>query len=88
MKGINYFAERQSVKKVLNAAEIARMKVCYCYKNWKKYKRFYSFKTELVKKGFWTFSKHIKYWDIRVPEFKETNREFEASAIRDPTFKM
>ena len=30
----------------------------------------------------------IKYWDIRDPEFNETNREFEARAIRVPTFKM
>ena len=88
MNIVNYFAERQSVKKALNDAEIALMKVCYYCKNCKKCKRFYSIKTELEKKGFWTFNKHIKYWDIRDPEFNETNREFEARAIRVPTFKM
>ena len=88
MSVINYLAERQSVKKVLNDAETALMKVCDYCKNCKKCKRFYSIKTEIGKKGFLTFNKHIKYWDIRDPEFIKTNREFEVRPFRDPTFRM
>ena len=54
MSVINYLAERQSVKKVLNDAETALMKVCDYCKNSKKCKRFYSIKTEIEKKTvFW-----------------------------------
>ena len=76
MNIINYFAESLYVKIVLNSAEIAVLEVCYYCKNCKNCKRFYSIKTELEKKDFWTFSKYIKYWDIRDPEFNEINRDF------------
>ena len=88
MNIVNYFAERQSVKKALNDAEIALMKVCYYCKNCKKCKRFYSIKSKLVKMEFFTFNKHIQCWDVRNPEFNETNREFEVRPIRDPTFRI
>ena len=52
MSVINYLAERQSVKKVLNDAETALMKVCDYCKNCKKCKRFYCIKTEIEKKRF------------------------------------
>ena len=52
MSVINYLAERQSVKKDLNDAETALMKVCDYCKNCKKCKRFYSIKTEIEKKRF------------------------------------
>ena len=45
-------------------------------------------KLKSKKKGFLTFNKHIKYWDIRDPKFNKTNREFEVRPIRDPTFRM
>ena len=54
MNIVNYFAERQSVKKALSDAEIALMKVCYYCKNCKKCKRFYSIKTELEENCFFT----------------------------------
>ena len=85
MNVISYLAERQSA---LNDAEIALTTVCYYCKNCKNCKGFYSIKTEIGKKGFLTFNKHIKYWDIRDPEFIKTNREFEVRPFRDPTFRM
>ena len=85
MNVISYLAERQSA---LNDAEIALTKVCYYCKNCKKCKRFYSIKTELEKKGFFTFNKQIKYWNVRDPESNKTNRKFEVRPIRDPRFIM
>ena len=64
------------------------MKICYYCKSYKKCKIFYSIKTELEKKGFSTFNKHIKYWDVRNPAFNKTIREFEVRPIRNPTFRM
>ena len=58
MNIIDYFAERQSVKKVLIDPEIDVIKKCYYCKSCKKYNKFYSIKSELGKKGFFTFKKH------------------------------
>ena len=49
---INYFAERQYVKKLLNDSEMDIKKVCWYCKNCKKCERFYSIKSELKKKRF------------------------------------
>ena len=40
------------------------------------------------KKGFQTYKKHIKYWDIRDLKFNERNRNFEIRPIRDSKFRM
>ena len=40
------------------------------------------------KKGFQTYNKHIKSWDIRDPKFNERNRNFEIRPIRDSKFRM
>ena len=40
------------------------------------------------RKGFWTFNKGIKYWDVRDPKFNERKKEFEIIPIRNPTFRI
>ena len=82
MNIINYFSERQSVKKVLRDAEIDVIKAA------KKSGKFYSIKSELEKKGLFTFNKQIKYWGVKDPEFNQSNRKFEVTPIRDPRFRM
>ena len=52
MNIINYFAERQSVRKVLRDAEIEVIKKCCYCKSFKICHKFYSIKSELEKKGF------------------------------------
>ena len=52
MNIINYFAERQSVKKVLKGAEIDVIKKCYYCTSCKKCDKFYSIKSELEKRTF------------------------------------
>ena len=88
MNIINYFAERQSVKKVLRDAEIDVIKKCYYCKSCKKCDKFYSIKSELEKKDFFTFNKKIEYQDVKDPEFNQSNRKFEVRPIRDPRFSM
>ena len=85
---INYFAERQYVKKLLNDSEMDIKKVFWYCKNCKKCERFFSIKSELKKKAFQTYSKHIRYWDIRDPKFNERNRNFEIRPIMDSKFRM
>ena len=88
MNIINDFEEKQSVKKVLRDAEIDVIKKYYYCKSCKKYDKFYSVKSDLEKMGFFTFNKQIKYWDVKDPEFHQSNRNFEVRPIRDPRFRM
>ena len=52
MNIINYFTERQFVKKVLRDAEIDVIKKCYYCTRCKKCNKFYSIKSELEKRAF------------------------------------
>ena len=64
MNIINYFAERQSEKSI-RRSEIDVIRKCYYCKSCKKCDKFYSIKSELEKKDFFTFNKQIKYWDVK-----------------------
>ena len=79
---VNYFVRRELVKKLLTDAEIDVKKVCWYCKDCKKCERFNSIRSEFKKKGFSTFNKGIKYWDVRDHE------QFEIRPIRDPSFRM
>ena len=60
--------QKDSLKKVLGDAEIDVIKKCCYCKSYKKCDKFYSIKSELEKKGFFTFNKQIKYWGVKDPE--------------------
>ena len=75
---VNYFTRWEFVKKLLTDAEIDVKKVCWYRKDCKKCERFYSIRSEFKKKGFLTFNKSIKYWDVR------DHKQFEIRPIRDP----
>ena len=88
MNIVNYFAQRQYVKKLLNDEENVVIKKCHYCNNCKQCEKFYSLRSEFKQKGFWTFNKHTKYWDVRDPSFNESNRKFEIRPIRDSRFRM
>ena len=52
------FCRKPVCEKVLIDPEIDVIKKCYYCKSCKKYDKFYSIKSELGKKGFFTFNKH------------------------------
>ena len=71
---INYFAERQYVKKLLNDSEMDIKKVFWYCKNCKKCERFFSIKSELKKKLF----RHIaNILDIGILEIQNLMKEIE-----------
>ena len=88
MNIINYFAEWLYVKIVLNSAEIAVLKVCYYCKNCKNCKRFYSIKTELEKRIFLHLANILNIGILEIQNLTKSIENFDARAIRDPTFKM
>ena len=70
------------MNKLLIDAVIDVKKVCWYCKDCKKCERFYSVRSEFKNKGFSTFNKGIKYWDVRDHE------QSEIRAIRDHRFRM
>ena len=88
MNIVNYFAQRQYVKKLLNDEENVVIKKFYFCNNCKQCEKFYPIRSESKRKDFWTFNKYIKYWDVRDPSFNESNRKFEIRPIRDSRFRM
>ena len=88
MNIVNYFAQRQYVKKLLNDEGNVVIKKFYLCNNCKQCEKFYPIRSESKRKDFWTFNKYIKYWDVRDPSFNESNRKFEIRPIRDSRFRM
>ena len=72
---INYFAERQYVKKLLNDSEMDIKKVCWYCKNCKKCERFYSIKSEFKKKKFFRHITNIL--NIGILEIQNLMKEIE-----------
>ena len=61
---VNYFARSELANKLLTDAKIDVKKVCCYCKDCKKCERFYSLRSKFKKKGFSTFNKGTKYWDV------------------------
>ena len=68
------------MNKLLIDAEIDVKKVCWYCKDCKSCERFYSIRSEFLKKCFSPFNKDIKYWHVRDYE------QFEIRPIRDSKF--
>ena len=65
---VNYFADRQHTEQLLKNIEKMIKKRCFyctvCYL----YKKFTTYRLEFKQRGFWTFHKDIKYWDVYDPD--------------------
>ena len=70
------------MNKLLTDAEIDVKKLCWYFKDCKKCERFYSIRSDFKKKGFSTFNKGVKYWNVRDHE------QFGIRPIIDHRFRM
>ena len=70
------------MNKLLADTEIDIKKVFSNCKSCNSRERFYSFRSEFKKMGFFTFNKGVKYWDVR------DHDQFEIIPIKDPKFRM
>ena len=61
---INYYADRWHTELILEKQECFIASSCKDCLNCKK---FYNYREEFKKKGFWTFNKKIKYWNVYDP---------------------
>ena len=73
---INYFADRQNTEIILRKQEkIIEETCCYCKKceNCIKLK---TYRDKFKQKGFWTFNKHGRAWDVYDRDWSIRNRVF------------
>ena len=79
---INYFADRQHTEKILKDQEYFIARSCKYCKICLKCQKFYSYRSEFKKKGFWTFNKDVKYWDVYDPDWSYRNEIFKLEPLK------
>ena len=73
---MNYFADREHTTLILLRQEIKIDSGCYYCHKCEKCKKLKEYLTESKKKGFWTFNKHVKAWNIFDPDWSIENKFF------------
>ena len=85
---MNYFADRQLAEKVLNDIEkTIKIRYFYC-KSCALCMKFRTYRNEFCKKGFWTFHKEIKYWNVYDPDWSYKNTFFKLEPVKAANFRM
>ena len=84
---INYFDRRQGTELVLRRIEELLKRKCFYCHNCKHCTKFQTYKKEFTRNGFWTFNKHIQFWDIFDPDYHSKKANFEIRPIRYPNFQ-
>ena len=78
---INYFTDRQNTEIVLRKQEnLIAETCCYC-KECKNCTKVKTYREELKKKGFWTFNKHVRIWNVYDPDWSFRNRIFSLESL-------
>ena len=73
---INYFADREHMSLILLRQEIEIEQGCYYCKKWEKCKKLDEYLAEFTKKGFWTFNKNVKAYNVVDPDWSIENKFF------------
>ena len=84
---INYFDRRQGTELVLRRIEELLKRKCFYCHNCEHCTKFQTYKKEFTGNGFWTFNKHIQFWDIFDPDYHSKKANFEIRPIRYPNFQ-
>ena len=84
----NYFADRQHTEQLLRNIEKMIKKRCFYCTACNLCKKFTTYKLEFKQRGFWTFHKDVKYWDVYDPDWSTKNTFFRLKPIKAVNFKM
>ena len=85
---ISYFADRQHTEKILRNIEKTINKRCFYCQEGLNCRKFKTYKGEFAKKGFWSFNRERKYWNVYDPDWSYKNTVFEILPIRSTNFTM
>ena len=84
---VNYFERRRNTELIIRKIErLLKLKCFYCY-NCENCTKFQIYQKEFKTNGFWTFNKHIEFWDIFDPDDHSKNVNFEIRPIRVSNFQ-
>ena len=81
---INYVADRQHTEIILRKIEEKIVQSYFYWINCENCIKLSVYKNVFKQQGFWTFNKHVKYWDVYDPEWSTRNRIFKLLAVRKP----
>ena len=75
---INYFADRHHTEKILKKQECLTAETCSYCKECKNCTKLKTYREEFKKKkkGFWTFNKNVRYWNVYNPDWSYRNDFF------------
>ena len=85
---VNYFAGRQHTEQLLKNIEKMIKKRCFYCTVCDLCKKFTTYRLEFKQKGFWTFQKDVKYWDVYDPDWSTKNTFFRLKPIKAVNFRM
>ena len=80
---INYFADGHHTEIILKKQKYLIAETCSYCKECKNCTKLKFYREELKKKkGFWTFNKNVKYWNIYDPDWSYRNELFSLKPLR------
>ena len=71
---INYFADRQNTEITLTKQENLITETCSYCKEHKNCFKLKAYRGKFKKKGFWTFIKNVRIWNVFDPDWSIKNR--------------
>ena len=85
---VNYFADTQRTEQLLKNMEKMIKKRCFYCTVCHLCKIFTTHRLEFKQRGFWTFQKDVKYWDVYDPDWSTKNTFFRLKPIKAVNFRM
>ena len=85
---LKYFADRQHTEQLLRNIEKTINKRCFYCGVCDLCKKFTTYRLEFKQRGFWTFHKDIKYWNVYDPDCNAEKTFFRLKPIKADNFKM
>ena len=84
---INYFADKHHTEIILKQQEYFIAETCSYCNECKNCTKFKSYREEFKKKGFWTFNKNVRYWNVYDPDWSYRNDFFSLEPLKRFTWK-
>ena len=79
---INCFADRDHTEIILKQQEYFIAETCKYCKECQNCKKLNRYRDEFKKKGFWTFNKNVKHWNVYDPDWSYRNELFSLKPVR------
>ena len=72
----NMFLARDTLKKLVEKLDVHVSKNCFYCINCQFCKEMNIRRDELKRMGFWSYNRHVKYWNVYDPQYNKENEKF------------